>query len=88
MAIFGLWLACLVAIAITGGLIGALVGGVNAALGRMSQLGIAQLQYLLITPVSQTFTTLIGAAGTASVYYELRFIKEGIGPNALASVFD
>jgi MFS family permease len=32
--------------------------------------------------------TLIGAAGVASIYYELRSIKEGVGPEALAAVFD
>jgi|WetSurMetagenome_2_1015567.scaffolds.fasta_scaffold74583_3 hypothetical protein len=32
--------------------------------------------------------TLIGAAGIASIYYELRSIKEGVGPEALAAVFD
>jgi len=31
---------------------------------------------------------VIASAGVASIYYELRSIKEGIGPEALASVFD
>jgi hypothetical protein len=31
---------------------------------------------------------IVGSAFSASVYYELREIKEGIGPEALASVFD
>ena len=31
---------------------------------------------------------LIGAAGVASIYYELRSIKEGVGPEHLAAVFD
>jgi hypothetical protein len=30
----------------------------------------------------------IGSTLIASIYYELRQIKEGIGPEALASVFD
>ena len=32
--------------------------------------------------------TLIWAAGVASIYSELRAIKEGVGPEALAAVFD
>jgi len=31
---------------------------------------------------------VIGSAGIAVLYFELRLIKEGIGPEALASVFD
>jgi hypothetical protein len=31
---------------------------------------------------------IISSAGTASIYFELRSIKEGIGPEALAAVFD
>jgi hypothetical protein len=31
---------------------------------------------------------VLNAASIASIYYELRVIKEGIGPEALASVFD
>jgi len=38
--------------------------------------------------ISQTTTALIGAAGIASVYYELRFVKEGVGAQDLAAVFD
>jgi hypothetical protein len=30
---------------------------------------------------------LIGAAGVASIYYELRLVKEGVGPEQLAAVF-
>ncbi|MFI4936446.1 MAG: hypothetical protein ACHP7N_17695 [Caulobacterales bacterium] len=38
--------------------------------------------------IVQTATGLIGAAGVASVYYELRQIKEGVGAEQLAAVFD
>jgi hypothetical protein len=31
---------------------------------------------------------VIASAGVASIYYELRSTKEGIGPEALAAVFD
>ena len=38
--------------------------------------------------VSTMITSIIGSTFAASMYYELRQIKEGIGPEALASVFD
>jgi len=43
---------------------------------------------LLTLMLSQTIYWVVGAAGVASLYYELRTVKEGIGPQALASVFD
>jgi hypothetical protein len=43
---------------------------------------------LLTLMLSQTIYWVVGAAGVASLYYELRSVKEGIGPQALASVFD
>jgi len=44
--------------------------------------------HLLSTVLMQMINWVIGAAGAASIYYELRVIKEGIGPEALAKVFD
>jgi len=38
--------------------------------------------------ISTMMTSVIGATLVASIYYELRQIKEGIGPEALAAVFD
>lgn len=38
--------------------------------------------------LAQLVQSVIGAVGIASIYYELRMVKEGIGPDALASVFD
>lgn len=43
---------------------------------------------LAVTGIVNVITTTIVAVGTASVYYELRSIKEGIGPEQLAAVFD
>jgi hypothetical protein len=34
------------------------------------------------------FTSIIGAVGAASIYFELRQIKEGVGVTELANVFD
>ena len=43
---------------------------------------------ILASALAQMINAILSAAGTASIYYELRQIKEGIGPEALASVFD
>jgi hypothetical protein len=44
--------------------------------------------YIGTSVIVAVINLTIGAAGLASIYYELRLIKEGIGPEALASVFD
>jgi hypothetical protein len=64
-----------VTLAVTGGFSLATLGSFNAT------------QWVVLT-VLQVAESLIGAAGIAAIYYELRSIKEGIGPEALASVFD
>ena len=38
--------------------------------------------------VAQALQALIGAAGIASIYFELRSVKEGLGAEALAAAFD
>jgi hypothetical protein len=48
----------------------------------------AQLLALVGETISTMASTIVLSALVASVYYELRQIKEGIGPEALASVFD
>ena len=42
----------------------------------------------IFTALTQTITTMINATGVAAVYYELRQIKEGVGAESLAAVFD
>jgi hypothetical protein len=43
---------------------------------------------LVVTPLLQAFSALVGAAGIASIYFELRTIKEGVGVEALARAFE
>lgn len=43
---------------------------------------------ILVGPLLNVVTGLVGAAGVASIYYELRSTREGVGPEALAAVFD
>lgn len=47
--------------------------------------------YLLnsfFSAIAQALSTMIGAAGVAAVYYEIRQIKEGVGAESLAAIFD
>ena len=50
-----------------------------------SSLSIVQL---VADPLVATITTLVSTAGLATLYSELRASREGVGPEALASVFD
>jgi len=72
---------------------GLIAGGVNigariiagAAIGG-PLLGLGP--YIVIEYLFRTVLIAFVAAGTAVAYYELRAVKEGIGPEAVASVFD
>jgi hypothetical protein len=68
--------------------IGASVGaslGAGGAVGGMSAMRVGMAIFMA---AYQAVISMLGATGVASVYYELRSIKEGVGPEALASVFD
>lgn len=62
------------------GVVGSAIGAANPSAMVVEQL-----------PVSAAFGILaavVGSAGVAAIYYELRTTREGVGPEALASVFD
>jgi len=44
--------------------------------------------YWIVLAISTFANALVGGPGMAVIYYELRRVKEGVGPEALASVFD
>jgi hypothetical protein len=89
-AIFALALISIVIGLIFQGIATALVGvgvlsvGGGSSGGAMSAVIIQAVTNL----IAQTANALIGSAGVASVYYELRYVKEGIGAAQLAAVFD
>jgi hypothetical protein len=58
-------------------------GPQTAATVSMTSLAMSEGVNLLVSAVIAMFT----AVGAASIYYELRSIKEGIGPEQLAAVF-
>jgi hypothetical protein len=93
-AILGLALLLIVIGWVVSGTVGAAVGIGGAASALVSYRGAApDMTALLIVQagvslITQTFIACVSSAGVASVYYELRFIKEGIGAEQLASLFD
>lgn len=69
--------------------IGMLVGGIGMATGGSFLDGSPSLAVSMATnAISNILSGVIGAAGAAALYYELRSVKEGVGPEQLASVFD
>lgn len=69
--------------------IGMLVGGIGMATGGGFLDGSPNMAInMATTAISNILTGVIGGAGAASLYYELRSVKEGVGPEQLASVFD
>ena len=73
---------------VIGVIIGAFTGVVGQPLGTEELLSAAGAVSLIGQIVSNTLNSIILTAGLAALYYELRVTKEGIGPEALASVFD
>lgn len=69
--------------------IGLLIGGIGMATGGSFLDGSPNLAVSMATnAISNILTGVIGSAGAAALYYELRSVKEGVGPEQLASVFD
>ena len=46
------------------------------------------IAYFAYSGVISAVSSMVGAAGAATIYYQLRAIKEGIAPEQLAAVFD
>jgi len=82
-AIFGLFvISWLFSVAL--GLITQLfIGGPMAAVS-----GGAMLDALVLSPLTSAISSMVTGAGVAVIYFELRRIKEGVGVEQLASVFD
>ncbi len=83
-SIFGILLVILVLTIAQAAIIGALTS-IFGPLTSGLAFGISQV---VVQPLTQAISTLIGAVVAASIYYELRTIKEGVGAEVLASVFD
>ncbi|MGZ6027727.1 MAG: hypothetical protein ACXWKU_22145 [Caulobacteraceae bacterium] len=82
--IFGLFVIYIIAAIIIQALLG-IVGGVA---NFLTIGGLPILNFLIITPLIQVATALIGSTGVAVLYVELRRIRDGVGPQGLAAIFD
>lgn len=92
--IFGLFVLYAIAAWVLGGLIAvafapfALDKGLPSPENMDGFVQKLNLFQLVADPLIATITTLVSTAGLATLYYELRGSREGVGPEALASVFD
>jgi MFS family permease len=86
--IFGLFVVYIIAFWIISAIIGVAAiaaGWTTAAIGTDSGPRIATI---IINVISNVASGLIGAAGGAVLYAELRRVKEGATPESLAAIFD
>ncbi|MGH6999400.1 MAG: hypothetical protein ACREEO_14495, partial [Phenylobacterium sp.] len=83
--IFGLFVIYLVAYFVITLVLGGIVGAGAAATGGESAISLASI---IAATVSGALAGIVTSAGVASIYYELRVIKEGVGAAQLAAVFD
>lgn len=90
-AIFGLLLLFLVfaygCIILLGVAIGATTGAISED-GVIHTMDATGLIVAGLSALSSTLTTLISTVGVASLYFELRRVKEGVSVTDLAAVFD
>lgn len=91
-AIFGLFVAYFIVQMIISTIVLSIVGLSFMSSAAPDVIGMAAAAtswpVLVASTVAQMINAVLSAAGTASIYYELRQIKEGVGPEALAAVFD
>lgn len=70
-------------------IIGLALGGLSLATGGTFTGGAPNLVVTLISgPLVNIVAGVVASAGVASLYYELRVAKEGVGADELAAVFD
>jgi hypothetical protein len=84
--LFGLLLIYVMAVWILAAAMFALTGGFAALAEQAS--GVMNWPLMIANAILGLVLSVVGAAGLASIYVELRSMKEGVGPEQLASVFD
>lgn len=82
--IFGLLVVYMVAYGVVSSVVGGVAGVAAMAGGATSMMVVSVAMSAAIGAAG----AIIGYAGTASIYYELRAAKEGVGAAQLAAVFD
>jgi hypothetical protein len=84
LRIFGLF--CLVVVAAL--IISIVIGIVGGILGAISGGLFAYVQAAIVSPAISALVAALGATASAVLYVELRRVREGAGPSALAAIFD
>jgi hypothetical protein len=91
-AIFGLAVIYVVILLVVQAVVLGLVTASGGIATAATLTGPSLRNYLIIQTLAngviETITALLSSAGIASVYYELRTIKDGVGAEQLAAVFD
>lgn len=89
-AILGLTLLYFIVVGVLQNVLSALLGTVGfTALGAGAGLPMVQaVQRMPASAFVGVFVSVFTASGLAAIYYELRADREGVGPEALASIFD
>jgi hypothetical protein len=83
-AILGLFVLYIIALIVINMALGPILG--ISMLG--AQPGNPSILFVVMMGIYTAVQYTVSAAGTASIYYELRTVKEGVGPQQLASVFE
>lgn len=81
------WVLSVIVGVVVGVVVGLVFGLGVGALGFANTPAL-QIVQAVVAALANAAEAMVGAVGVAAIYYELRSIKEGIGPQALASVFD
>ncbi len=84
--ILGLLVIYFVALLIIEALMGVFSAPMRIASGGLAGLGFMRL--VILTPLLNVANALISTVGVATLYVELRRVREGVGPEGLAALFD
>ena len=82
--IFGLFVVYLIAYSVVSMVIGGVIGAILLAGGSAA----VAVSTIVISVITSIAGSMLGVAGVAAIYYELRAAKEGVGVDQLAAVFD
>jgi hypothetical protein len=87
-ASFGLVLLYLVAVVVVAFATEFFAGIGGIASDTITSLDAASLAYAATSALGSSLVSMLSAAGTAALYFELRRVKEGVGVEEIAAVFE
>lgn len=86
--IFGLFILYFLLAVAADVVVSQVFSALGAATGVMAGLDSLGVTFMGVSAAVQAFITLISTVGTAALYFELRRVKEGVGVEQIAAVFD